>query len=150
MSRDSIDLRLRLGNASADGDRRSSTPRFCGVEQQGNQQITIFYNGQICIRNVTDLQARAIICMATKEMDDQWRKESTQAKEKESSPSQLLLHHRSAVRRPPLSVEQQLLMNPKLPMKRSLQRFLQKRKSRSLATSPYYMHTSEPLSSIKS
>ncbi|XP_074587325.1 protein TIFY 5A [Curcuma longa] len=144
MSRDSIDLRLRLGTASDDGDRHSSTPRFCRVkkqeerQQQGNQQITIFYNGQICIRNVTELQARAIICMATSEMDDQL------AKEKESSPSQLL-HHRASVR-PPLSVEQQLLMNPKLPMKRSLQRFLQKRKSRSLAISPYYMHTS----SIKS
>lgn len=185
MSCDSIDLRLRLGNASADRDRHSSTLRFCRAEQkeerqqqqqqQGNRQITIFYNGQICTRNVTELQvcgslfffpprygyltfnlqrficlrleikqAREIICMATREMDDQTRKESSQPKEKESS-----LHHCSSVRLP-LFVEQQLLINPKLSMKRSLQRFLQKRKSRSLAISPYYMHTSKPLFSIKS
>ncbi|XP_043689919.1 protein TIFY 5A-like [Telopea speciosissima] len=81
------------------------------------QQLTIFYNGRICVCDVTELQARTIICLARREME-----------ERMNTP-------RSAE---PVSPLQSQLQSPAgLSMKRSLQQFLQKRKNRMQATSPY-------------
>ncbi|KAH9749467.1 protein TIFY 5A [Citrus sinensis] len=78
--------------------------------QNQQQQLTIFYNGQVCICDVTEFQAKAILLLASREMEP-------------ASPA---------------NPESQLYSpNSGLSMKRSLQRFLQKRKHRSLATSPY-------------
>ncbi|MFS8016022.1 putative transcription factor TIFY family [Helianthus anomalus] len=83
-----------------------------------NQQLTIFYDGKVSVCDVTELQARTIIKLASEETDDQWRRTpgSTTSSEPSSSP----------------------LASPGLSMKRSLQRFLQKRKHRIQATSPYH------------
>ncbi|KAI7725175.1 hypothetical protein M8C21_009794, partial [Ambrosia artemisiifolia] len=83
-----------------------------------NQQLTIFYDGKVSVCDVTELQARTIIKLASEEMDDKWRRTpgSTTSSEPSSSP----------------------LMSGGLSMKRSLQRFLQKRKHRIQATSPYH------------
>ncbi|KAG6594460.1 Protein TIFY 5A, partial [Cucurbita argyrosperma subsp. sororia] len=83
-----------------------------------SQQLTIFYNGRICVCDVTELQARAILKLATREMEEKDLNEPT-------SP----MLQQSPVPRTPTT--------PGLSMKRSLQRFLQKRKHRVQATSPY-------------
>ncbi|CAL9090093.1 unnamed protein product [Musa textilis] len=138
-----VDLRLRLGSSSSGGgdDDEASTAscnnrmarlfESSGEYQQQRrrrQQITLLYDGRICVCDVTEIQARAIIAMAKREMDGHMKKK-TQA-------------HRQPIESslppspPPRPVER-LLINPELSMKRSLQRFLQKRKSREHALSPY-------------
>lgn len=72
------------------------------------QPLTIFYNGQVAACDVTEVEARAIILCATK---------------------QQFMEHKSRI-------------SPSSPatglsMKRSLQRFLEKRKTRAHAISPY-------------
>ncbi|WOK99499.1 hypothetical protein Cni_G08211 [Canna indica] len=134
------DLRLRLGSGADDG----------GSAKQQQQQITILYNGRICVCRVTEQQARAIISMAKQEMggvvdDDQ----IMGGKKKEEQQGQLEQQVAAAVSPP---VERQLLVNGQLSMKRSLQRFLQKRKSRSDAISAPYANHRRPqhLFSVKS
>ncbi|XP_059665644.1 protein TIFY 5A-like [Cornus florida] len=82
------------------------------------QQITIFYNGRVTSCDVTELQARAIIQHARREMEGELKTPTG------SEPSSPLL-------------QSQLHSPAGLSMKRSLQRFLQKRKCRSQAMSPY-------------
>ncbi|XP_020252234.1 protein TIFY 5A-like [Asparagus officinalis] len=80
------------------------------------QQITIFYNGRVCVCDVTELQARAIISMARREMEER----STEQRELA-----------------PMEAIGPRLVNQGLSMKRSLQSFLEKRKTRIDSTSPY-------------
>lgn len=82
-----------------------------------SQQLTIFYNGKLVVSHVTDLQAKAIIYLASREMDTKTNKTSSPTS---SEPSSLLLQSQTD-----------------LSMKRSLQRFLQKRKNR-IQTTPYH------------
>ncbi|KAM7270771.1 hypothetical protein ACFE04_029985 [Oxalis oulophora] len=86
--------------------------------QQKPQQITIFYNGSVCTSEVTALQARAIIRLASGGgIDEILTKSPTNFVNSQSqmtSPSSSALH-----------------------MKRSLQQFLQKRKHRAKTASPY-------------
>ncbi|XP_031130107.1 protein TIFY 5A-like [Ipomoea triloba] len=87
------------------------------IRQQ--QQLTIFYDGKIVSCDVTEIQARAIILLASQERT----KKTTRTVS--SEPSSPLL-------------QKQLYSPTALSMKRSLQRFLQKRKNRVEATSPYH------------
>ncbi|KVH89388.1 protein TIFY 5A-like isoform X2 [Cynara cardunculus var. scolymus] len=92
-------------------------------KQQNHQQLTIFYGGKVSICDVTELQARTIIKLASEEMEEKWRR--TPGSTPSSEPSSPLIS-------PPVC-------SPAgLSMKRSLQRFLQKRKHRIQATSPYH------------
>ncbi|CAB4274063.1 unnamed protein product [Prunus armeniaca] len=85
------------------------------LDQQ--QQITIFYNGQVFVSDVTELQARAMILLAAGDM----------AERGISSVSNAAL----------LALQSQIYGPPGVSMKRSLQSFLQKRKKRSQEASPY-------------
>ncbi|XP_058097563.1 protein TIFY 5A-like [Magnolia sinica] len=111
-------LELRLFPAGVDADHPSPDSSQLSSEEsvKNSQQLTIFYNGRICICDVTEFQAREILCFANQEM-----------------------HEKQTVHRPDLLLpsHQPQLRVPALSMKRSLQRFLQKRKSRILTTSPY-------------
>ncbi|XP_004244919.1 protein TIFY 5A-like [Solanum lycopersicum] len=80
------------------------------LENEQSQQLTIFYNGKFVASHVTQLQAKAIIYLASREMEEKTNKLS-----EPSSP----------------------LLQPQT-VKKSLQRFLQKRKNRIQITSPYH------------
>ncbi|XP_061373844.1 protein TIFY 5A-like [Gastrolobium bilobum] len=84
--------------------------------QNQQQPLTIFYDGKICVCDVTELQARYILMHANKEMEQRMK---TPTGSEPSSPN---------------------LYSPGtgLSMKRSLQRFLQKRKNRIQEASPYH------------
>ncbi|KAK2965288.1 hypothetical protein RJ640_004157 [Escallonia rubra] len=88
-------------------------------EKESQQQLTIFYNGRMSVCDVTELQARAIIMLASQEKEE---KSKTPTGSKPSSPL----------------IQSPLYSPTGLSMKRSLQRFLQKRKHRTQATSPYH------------
>ncbi|KAI3800748.1 hypothetical protein L1987_28842 [Smallanthus sonchifolius] len=89
------------------------------LKEKQNQQLTIFYDGKVSVCDVTEIQAMTIIKVASEEMDDKWRRRV------ESEPCSPLIS--------PLTYSQ-----GGLSMKRSLQRFLQKRKHRIESTSPYH------------
>lgn len=90
---------------------------------RNSQQLTIFYNGRICVCDVTELQARAIIQVAKREIDEKLKIHNA-----EEIDERLRIHKAGAV-----SPSQPTAFS----MKKSLQHFLQKRKSRIQATSPY-------------
>ncbi|XP_075664636.1 protein TIFY 5A [Castanea sativa] len=88
-------------------------------QNQQPQQLTIFYNGKICVSDVTEIQARSILMLATREMEERLKTPTG-----------------SDLSSPTMQTEQ-YSPSTGLSMKRSLQRFLQKRKNRLQATSPY-------------
>ncbi|KAJ8465110.1 hypothetical protein OPV22_027662 [Ensete ventricosum] len=114
-----IDLRLRLGSSSGAEEAFGKSGET--QQQQQQQQITIFYDGRICSCEVTEMEARNIISMAEREMDDQMRKKNQQ---------------------PSLLSPQQKTDGAELSKIRSLQQFLQNRKSRLSEIPPYnHIHT---------
>ncbi|CAK9162324.1 unnamed protein product [Ilex paraguariensis] len=124
-----LELRLvppSVSLQSSDFDEHHRQPQpmmnFLGESpnQQQQQQLTIFYNGNISVCDVTELQARNIIWLASREMEEKSKTPSG------SQPSSPLLQ--SPVYSPATG----------LSMKKSLERFLQKRKYRIQATSPYH------------
>ncbi|KAA8514910.1 hypothetical protein F0562_018089 [Nyssa sinensis] len=91
-------------------DLSSGSPK-----EKQQQQLTIFYEGRVSVCDVTELQARNIIMLASREMEEKLK----------TPPASPLLQ--SPVCSPSTGIS----------MKRSLQRFLQKRKHRVQAASPY-------------
>ncbi|XP_050230970.1 protein TIFY 5A-like [Mercurialis annua] len=105
--RRNCNLELRLFPVSDPEEERE--------QQHQPQQITIFYNGNVSVCDVTEIQARVILLLASQETDDKLR----------TSPSPTL----------PSPV---YVPDNGLSMKRSLQRFLQKRNNRRIQTTfPY-------------
>ncbi|KAM3270243.1 protein JAZ13 [Capsicum chacoense] len=87
------------------------------IDQEKQQQLTIFYDGKVVVSEDTKLQARAIIHLASKEK----KNIKTQSSLAQSSLSEL---------------PSPLLQSPNgVSMKKSLQRFLQTRKNRAQAIS---------------
>ncbi|TKY59805.1 TIFY 5A [Spatholobus suberectus] len=96
-------------------------PHHQRPQQPQYHPLTIFYDGKICVSDVTELQARSILMLANKEME---KRVMTPTGSEPSSPILQSPHN---------------MYSPGtgLSMKRSLQRFLQKRKNRVQETSPY-------------
>ncbi|KAL1560452.1 protein TIFY 5A-like [Salvia divinorum] len=95
---------------------RLVTPSMMDLNDESSsntQQLTIFYDGKMSSCDATELQARAIISLASRK---------TEEKPSKNSP---------AMNSPVYSAA------TGLSMKRSLQRFLEKRKSRAQSISPY-------------
>ncbi|PWA84800.1 jasmonate-zim-domain protein 8 [Artemisia annua] len=93
------------------------------LNEKQSQQLTIFYDGKVSVCDVTELQARSIIKLASEEIEEKWRRTPGSTTSTELS---------SPLISPPIYTPRGLSM------KRSLQRFLQKRKHRIEATSPYH------------
>ncbi|KAF8413561.1 hypothetical protein HHK36_001552 [Tetracentron sinense] len=112
-----LDLCLRP-SASLPATDSGSDTMMDGSTGSPQQQLTIFYNGRLCVGDATELQARAIIWLASREIEERMNTSRSES----VSPS----------------LQSQVLYSPSgLSIKRSLQRFLQKRKKRIQATSPY-------------
>ncbi|XP_020699872.1 protein TIFY 5A [Dendrobium catenatum] len=90
------------------------------------QKISIFYGGQVCICDVTEIQARAIICMAKREMEEKMKRSGQSASALGGSWPE------------PAPAPDHQVLNSRLSMKRSLQSFLQKRKTRACESSTPY------------
>nr|AVA18023.1 jasmonate ZIM domain-containing protein 8 [Euphorbia lathyris] len=104
------------------------------VEQdQTVQQITIFYNGNVCVSDVTELQAKAILLLATREKEAN-RSTSPTGSSSSSEQSESTLK--------PSSLSSPICNPNGLSMKKSLQRFLQKRNHRMQSTFPYHINHS--------
>ncbi|XP_060179051.1 protein TIFY 5A-like [Lycium barbarum] len=117
-----LELRLMPPSLSSFSPKNCTTPYFSmedkeSTELEKQQPLTIFHNGKLVVSDATELQAKAIIYRASREMEDKTKK----------TPS-------------PMSEPSSPLLQPQtgLFMKRSLQRFLQKRKNRIQTTSPYH------------
>ncbi|KAL0398323.1 UNVERIFIED_CONTAM: protein TIFY 5A [Sesamum radiatum] len=106
-----------------------------GGSPDEKQQLTIFYNGRVATCDVTELQARSIISLARREMEDEKSKSSSGGSGSGSEPSSPVLMSS------PIHNNSRTSSGGGLSMKRSLQSFLQKRKSRVQAISPYPINT---------
>ncbi|KAF5736268.1 Protein TIFY 5A -like protein [Tripterygium wilfordii] len=117
-------LELRLFSLTADSDSDSDQHQSPEVSsritrreqlQQQQQQLTISsINGRVGVSHVSELQGRAIISLATREIGERVKTNLIRCNETSVSSAN------------------------NLSMKISLQRFLQKRKCRIQATSPYH------------
>ncbi|KAL5150969.1 Protein TIFY 5A [Glycine soja] len=92
-------------------------------EQQQQQPLTIFYDGNICVADVTELQAKSILLLANRKLEERVR---TPTGSEPSSPAVMQSNNQ--------------LYSPGtgLSMRKSLQRFLEKRKNRVQEASPYH------------
>ncbi|KAK6932194.1 CO/COL/TOC1, conserved site [Dillenia turbinata] len=128
-----MDCNLELGLLPSSSSSSSSSARLLQKQKppmievssgknQQEQQLTIFYNGKICVCDVTELQARAIISLASQEMEERARTPRRGPSSEPLSPT----------------FQSPMCQSPALSMKRSLQRFLQKRRHRVQAASPYH------------
>ncbi|XP_057492919.1 protein TIFY 5B-like [Actinidia eriantha] len=125
--RRNYNLELRLLPPSTDYNHHHLQPKLdlsSGISKerrrQQQQEITIFYNGRVSICEVTELQAKSIIMLASREMEEKMK-------------SLLGTEPSSPLPKSPLCSPSTGLF-----MKRSLQGFLQKRRNRIQAISPYH------------
>ncbi|KAM7530470.1 hypothetical protein LguiB_033880 [Lonicera macranthoides] len=109
-----------------------------GSPKEEKEQLTLFYNGTVSACEVTELQARAIIFFASQQMAEKSKSPSLNGSDPLMVQSQM--QSPSLNGSDPLMVQSQMQSptSTDLSMKRSLQRFLQKRKHRIQSTSPYH------------
>ncbi|KAJ4811363.1 Protein TIFY 5 [Rhynchospora pubera] len=131
------DSHFAESTSSSDICATKSSDEICKGKASEKRTITIFFDGQMCTNNVTEIQARAIISMAKREMVKGGNREKEQTND--MYPQQFLPERRnnsSFQEQPQFPSNSSQILNPGLSMKHSLQRFLQKRKTR-LTSSPY-------------
>ncbi|XP_058754453.1 protein TIFY 5A-like [Vicia villosa] len=91
--------------------------------QNQQQPLTIFYDGKMCVIDVTEFQAKSILMMADRKVQETVMTPESKA----STPTIVQSPHQLYSPGPA----------PALSMRTSLQRFLQKRKNRIQQASPY-------------
>ncbi|XP_045821411.1 protein TIFY 5A-like [Trifolium pratense] len=91
------------------------------LQDNQHRPLTIVYDGKICVHDATEIQARSILMFANKEMEERVRTPTGTSSEP-SSPSVFNLYSPAT--------------SPS--MKKSLQRFLHKRKNRIQEAAPYH------------
>ncbi|XP_057433144.1 protein TIFY 5A [Lotus japonicus] len=134
--RRNCNLELRLFPSSYDSshhhdnhpmvEESSKSPMQNYFQQQENQRpLTIFYEGKICVADVTEHQAKSILMLAHKKVEEEIRMRTPTGAEPSTPTIVQSPHH---VHSPGTG----------LSMKRSLQQFLQKRKTRVQEASPYH------------
>lgn len=133
-----VELALRLRTGSGDAAAPAAVRR--------RKSMTIFYGGRVCAVDVTDLQARAIITMANQDMIlAEQNRHMGNDRHQDSTGSGSGSGSSAAPRSPPPAASRRddhkdcldaATAPAGLSMKRSLQRFLQKRKARA-AAAPY-------------
>ncbi|KAH7568562.1 hypothetical protein JRO89_XS06G0015400 [Xanthoceras sorbifolium] len=89
------------------GAGRSTSP-----PENQQKQLTIFYGGRVCVCDVTELQARAILMIASREMEEKMRSPSSGSPSSASPPVSPIIESQLYSPVPPTG----------LSMKRSLQR----------------------------
>ncbi|MED6120391.1 hypothetical protein PIB30_118709 [Stylosanthes scabra] len=116
-------------------------------QEDEQRQITIFYDGKIAVSHVTDLQAKSILMLASNKANiirtPPTTTGSSSSSDPSSSSSSLLLHqqpHNNNNNNNNNNNTTTTTTGTGLSMKRSLQRFLQKRKNRIQEASPYHHH----------
>ncbi|XP_078163344.1 jasmonate-zim-domain protein 8 [Carex rostrata] len=142
-----LSLALHTGHDSQYTESTSSSEKhatntrdeICNGKASQKRTLTIFYNGQMCTSNVTESQGRAIISMAKREMEKGRSKELKErtniyplqflpeGKRNNGSFQDLSQFHSNSSQ----------MLNQGHSMKQSLQRFLQKRRTRIASASPY-------------
>ncbi|XP_071682428.1 protein TIFY 5-like [Lolium perenne] len=161
---EALELTLRLRTGSSSGSSAAAAEKEAAATRR--RSMTIFYNGRVCAVDVTELQARTIITMAKHQIltEQQQRVDSNRHLEDSSSSSDSAATHcggrqdtkpapapapapqRSAPSLAPPAGLTGAVAAPAISqaaaagllMKRSLQQFLQKRKTRiAAAGSPY-------------
>ncbi|KAJ8762014.1 hypothetical protein K2173_006616 [Erythroxylum novogranatense] len=120
-----IDLRLVPFSEHSDHLHHPIMEEPSPSPSEQNKQLTIFYNGTVCVYDVTEMQANMILCLARGEM---------QEFEKSKTPRRSSLETNSTSLRSPTTP----ICSPSanLSLQRSLEHFLQKRKHRVQAMSP--------------
>ncbi|KMS95890.1 hypothetical protein BVRB_004000 [Beta vulgaris subsp. vulgaris] len=122
-----MDCNLQLGLFHSSTSFSSSASTISMGSNDGEimkqEQMTIFYNGRICVCDVTELQARSIITLASKSKTSEVKSRTSIGGGDHISPTVQC---------------QELYTQNGLSMKKSLRQFLEKRKHRIQATSPYH------------
>ncbi|KAL0305482.1 UNVERIFIED_CONTAM: protein TIFY 5A [Sesamum calycinum] len=133
-----LELRLVTPSVFYHNAQHRAMLDMMGGSPDEKQQLTIFYNGRVATCDVTELQARSIISLARREMEDEKSKSSLggSGSGSGSEPSSPVL-----ISSPIQNSSQTRGNGSGLSMKRSLQSFLQKRRSRVQAISPYPINT---------
>ncbi|KAK4748896.1 hypothetical protein SAY87_015482 [Trapa incisa] len=108
-------------------------------QQQVQQQLTIFYNGRVCVCHVDESQARTIITLANNAAaGSKITRSSDREEEEDTGVSPRSRYHRTnSISHPYYKSSSSPSPTTVVSMKRSLQRFLQERRHRILDTSPY-------------
>ncbi|KAL6880211.1 hypothetical protein ACP4OV_011776 [Aristida adscensionis] len=159
-----VELSLGLATGSCSLPAAAAAAKEeAATEEAARRSMTIFYNGRVCTADVTEIQARAIISMASQELlggdrhrprgDDDRRRQQDNSDSGSSSSGGGHLRPPAAAASPAGTPRQQQgglavaaaapaighAASTGLSMKRSLQRFLQKRKARvgDAAAPPY-------------
>ncbi|KAJ7947321.1 Protein TIFY 5A [Quillaja saponaria] len=109
-------------------------------QDQQQKQLTIFYNGKMCVCDVTEIQAREILMVASRKMEEKVLRtpSGTGSGSGSSEPSSPMLMQTPSPHNQLYSPTTITTTASPLSMKISLQRFLQKRKNRIQETSPYH------------
>ncbi|KAI5385299.1 protein TIFY 5A [Lathyrus oleraceus] len=119
-----LNLELHLFTPSIASNHRTSMEKEAHDQQQQHRPLTIVYDGKVCVSDATENQARSILMLANKEMEERVRT-PTRSLSEPSSPAVFTNLYSPGT---------------SLSMKKSLQRFLQKRKNRIQEASPYHFN----------